>query len=87
MKPTKSAKSKSMTPKMKQLLASFADGADPNIYFQLEQLMGRRRASIAGKTMLALYDRGYLHRVPDRGLQISDAGMAAAKTAKTNEDV
>ena len=73
------SKSKSMTPKMKQLLRDLADGADPNLYMQIMRFAGKRREKSTAQTMLALYDRGYLVRVPGHGLQVSDAGRAAVQ--------
>lgn len=68
-----------MTPKMRKMLASIADGADVNLIAQLARVMGKREEHVTARTVLALLKRKMLQHSKTGGLEISDLGRATAK--------
>lgn len=68
-----------MTPAQKKLLKEIAAGADVNVMASFARLEGGREARDFARTVIALLRVRYLQRAWDGGLEISEAGRAAAR--------
>lgn len=71
-----------MTQNMKEMLASIADGSDPNLLASLSRAAGKKEENKVAKTMMALFRNGLLQIAKGGGLEISDKGRAAAEKIK-----
>lgn len=75
-----------MTPQQREMLGSIADGADPNLIAQVARISGKKEENRYARTMMALYRKGLLQIAKTGGLEISEAGRAAAGRATRAPD-
>lgn len=71
-----------MTPKQKSELIAIADGGDIAMGRMLAEAAGKRASHQYATTIMALLRKGYLQFAHGRGIEISEAGKAAAEKLK-----